>query len=49
MMIDEVFMNTNWNKNKSNFTGSAVAVKKSRHEKYFFVVLFFKSGHGPRF
>lgn len=25
MMIDEVFMNTNWNKNKSNFTGRALS------------------------
>ncbi len=27
----------------------SVAVKKSRHEKCFFVVLFFKSGHGSLF
>ena len=25
MMLDEVFMNTNWNKNKSNFTGRALS------------------------
>ena len=28
---------------------SFVAVKKSRHKKYYFIILFFKSGHAPHF